>query len=272
VESAVAFVRRHDLDGFDVDWEYPGMPGYGNPHRPEDKANFTALMTALREALDKEGTAQGRHYVLTFAAGANVHEYLLHTEMGKVQAVVDFVNLMTYDFREAESEKIAGHHGNLYLHPKDETQLSADRAVRDYLAAGVPADKIVLGVPFYGRGWGDVAPEGDGLYEPGGPVHEKTEMRYGTLAQEMVNRNGWVRRWDPISQAPFLWHAGKRTFITYDDPESLRIKSRYILEGGLRGAMFWQYYSDPTGALLDTLFTELRAGAPSTAGASPNRK
>jgi GH18 family chitinase len=272
VDSAVAFVRGHDLDGFDVDWEYPGLPGYGNTHRPEDKENFTALMTELREALDKAGTVQGRHYVLTFAAGANVHEYLLHTEMGKVQAAVDFVNLMTYDFREAESEKIAGHHGNLYMHPKDDTQLSADRAVRDYLAAGVPADKIVLGVPFYGRGWGNVAPADDGLYQSGGPVKEKIEMRYGTLATQMVGKNGWVRRWDPIAQAPFLWNADKRIFITYDDPESLQIKSRYILENGLRGAMFWQYYSDPTGALLDTLFTELRGGAaPAAAAATPGK-
>ena len=258
IDSAVAFVRRHDLDGFDVDWEYPGLKGFGNPHRPEDKQNFTALMTELRAAFDAEGKARGRHYLLTFAAGANVHEFLQTTEMGKVQAVVDFVNLMTYDFREAEGDPLAGHHGNLYMHPRDEKQLSADRAVRDYLAAGVPADKIVVGVPFYGRAWGEVKAEDDGLYQPGTALKEELETRYGTLATEMVNRNGWVRRWDPVSQAPFLWHAAKRIFVTYDDPESLRIKSRYILENGLRGAMFWQYYSDPTGELLDTLFTELR--------------
>jgi len=70
VESALAFVRRNDLDGFDVDWEYPGLPGNGNPHRPEDKANFTALMAELRAALDAAGRKVGRRYLLTFAAGA----------------------------------------------------------------------------------------------------------------------------------------------------------------------------------------------------------
>jgi chitinase len=68
-----------------------------------------------------------------------------------------------------------------------------------------------------------------------------------------------VRRWDRAAQAPYLFHAEKRIFVTYDDPESLRVKSRYILEHGLGGVMFWQYYSDPTGALLDTLNRELRA-------------
>src|SRR5205814_343981 len=90
VASAVDFVRRHDLDGFDVDWEYPGMPGYGNPNRPQDRENFTALMTELRAALDTEGAKAKRSYQLTFAAGANVPEYLQHTEMGKVGAIVDF--------------------------------------------------------------------------------------------------------------------------------------------------------------------------------------
>src|SRR6266446_5230150 len=71
VESAIDFVRRHDLDGFDVDWEYPGLPGYGNVNRPEDKKNFTAVMAELRAALDKEGAAKGRMYLLTFAAGAS---------------------------------------------------------------------------------------------------------------------------------------------------------------------------------------------------------
>jgi len=275
VDSAVAFVKRHDIDGFDVDWEYPGLPGYGNPHRKEDKENFTALMSELRAAFDKEGTAAGRHYLVTFAAGANVHEFLQTTDMAKVQAVVDFVNLMTYDFREAEGDKLAGHHGNLYLHPKDEKQYSADRAVRDYLAAGVPASKIVLGVPFYGRGWANVATADDGLYQPGEPVKEKIEMRYGSLATEMVGKVGWVRRWDPVSQAPWLWHPERHIFITYDDPESLRVKSRYILENGLAGAMFWQYYSDPTGQLLGTLFTELRgaaAAAPPAPAATAGRR
>ena len=156
-------MRRHDLDGFDVDWEYPGLPGDANPHRPEDKENFTALMADLRAALDREGARRGRHLLLTFAAGAS-RDFLAHTEMAKVQAVVDFVNLMTYDFRVAGPGEPAGHHANLYPSPADPRQHSADGAVRDFLAAGVPASKLVLGVPFYGRAWEGVgSPEG--LYQ-----------------------------------------------------------------------------------------------------------
>jgi len=261
VESAVEFVRRHDLDGFDVDWEYPGLPGYGNVNRPEDKQNFTALMAALRTALDAEGKARGRRYLLTFAAGASA-SFLEHTEMDAVQAHVDYVNLMTYDFR-GDWDPLAGHHSNLYTHPADPNRMSADRAVRAFLAAGVPARKLVLGVPFYGRAWGGVDPAHDGLYQPGKAPAEPVSTRYGNLAS-LASQPGWIRRWDELSQAPFLWNAEKRIFIGYDDPESLRVKARYIRDRGLAGAMFWENGADPTGALLATLAEELRrlGGAP----------
>jgi chitinase len=260
VDSAVDFVRAHDLDGFDVDWEYPGLPGYGNTHRPEDRQTFTALMAELRAALDKEGAAHGRAYLLTFAAGAS-SSFIEHTELSKVQSSVDFVNLMTYDFRVAEVDGVAGHHANLFDAPADAKQRSADRAVREFLAAGVPAGKLVMGVPFYGRGWGEVSPQSNGLYQSGKPLAPRMDLTYGALATGVIGRDGFVRFWDETAQAPYLWNAARRVFITYEDPESLRLKTRYIREHGLAGAMFWQYGEDPTGALLGALDAGLRQDA-----------
>jgi chitinase len=256
VESAVAFVRRHDLDGFDVDWEYPGMIGDGNVFRPEDKENFTTLMAELRAALDTLGKSKKRRLLLTFAAGAST-EFLEHTEMAKVQALVDYVNLMTYDFRVAEGEGEAGHHANLFPNPADPIAASADRYVREFLAAGVPPGKLVLGVPFYGRAWTVSSPEGRGLYQPAKPPAEKVETGYASLAAEKVGKGGFERVWDEKAQAPFLWNAERKVFIGYDDPESLRAKCRYIREQKLGGAMFWEYYADRSGVLLGVLAEEL---------------
>jgi chitinase len=262
VTSAVEFVRRHDLDGFDVDWEYPGLRGNGNVHRPEDKENFTALMAELRAALDADGRTRGRRLLLTFAAGAST-AFIDHTEMAKVQASVDFVNLMTYDFRVASVEPVAGHHSNLFDQPLDERRRSGDRTVREFLAAGVPARKLVLGVPFYGRGWTNVAaPAADGtpdtgLYQRGTALTGRS-LAYGRLAAELVDREGFVRLWDARAQQPYLWNAATRTVICYDDPESLRLKARYVREHGLGGVMFWEYGNDPGGALLDALDGALR--------------
>jgi chitinase len=257
VESAVAFVRRHDLDGFDVDWEYPGLPGIGNTHRPEDKPNFTALMVELRAALDRLGRENQRAYLLTFAAGA-FSDFIAHTEMDKVQASVDFVNLMTYDFRVAEADPVSGHHANLFPSPADVEQRSVDRAVKEFVAAGVPARKLVIGVPFYGRGWANVAAERHGRYQPGKPIEPPMDLDYSNLAAAIVGRDGFDRFWDAEAQAPYLWNASRRIFITYDDPESLWRKSSYIREHGLGGAMFWEYNADRSGALLDALNKALR--------------
>jgi GH18 family chitinase len=256
VRSAVRYVVDHDLDGFDVDWEYPGLPGNGNVHRPEDRENFTALMSELRAALDAAGRPRGKRYLLTFAAAA-FPEFLVHVEMEKLQALVDYVNLMTYDFREAEGDPIAGHHAPLYRSPEDPGPLSAQIAVREYLAAGVPAAKLVLGVPFYGRTWGRVEGNGNGLWQPGGPPAERFDGSYGHLAT-LVGRQGFERHWDEWAQAPYLWNPEERLFVTYDDPQSLAVKCRYIREHGLAGAMFWELTADPTGALLGALWGGLR--------------
>jgi chitinase len=257
-----------------VDWEYPGLVGTGNTYRVEDKENFTALMAELRSALDAQGAASGRRLLLTFAAGA-FRDFLEHTEMHRVQQSVDFVNLMTYDFREAPGDALAGHHANLYTNPADDKANSADRAVLDFIEAGVPAYKLVLGVPFYGRAWGDVGgdPAAHGLYQPGqAPSGDRIETRYASLAARLVDRNGFTRYWDPVSEAPFLWNPERRVFVSYEDPESLRAKCRYIRDRGLGGTMFWEYYADRSGALLGTLFDGLRGPDASSSGKALSRR
>jgi len=261
VASAIAFAHRHDLDGLDVDWEYPGLPGDDNPHRAEDRENFTSLMRELRAALDAEGLARGRHLLLTCAVGA-FPRFLEHTEMEKVGAVVDFVNLMTYDFRVPEADSETGHHANLFAQPADRKGLSGDRAVRDFHAAGVPLPKLVLGVPFYGRAWGEVSPERNGLYQPGKPLGRRFDTSPGAVAELLASDDGWVRHWDEVARAPFLWNAQQRIFASIEDVESLTGKARYVREHGLGGMMFWQYYSDPSGVLLSTMSRELAPRPP----------
>ncbi len=255
--SAVDLLVRHDLDGIDVDWEYPGLPGDGNPHRPEDRGNFTALLSDLRAALDREGVRRGRPLLLTIAAGAS-ESFLEHTEMAEVQKVVDFVNLMTYDFRVAGSEA-AGHHANLRPSPADPRRDSVDGSVAAFLAAGVPASKLVVGVPFYGRAWEGLSSR-DAVYrEPGRAPSPRIDTSHAGLAA-LVGRDGWTREWDAAAAAPWLWSEARRTFVTYEDEESLRLKSRYVLDRGLAGVMFWEARADRSGALLDTLDAALGGG------------
>lgn len=259
--SAVDFMKTYGLDGVDIDWEYPGQRGEDNDFRPEDKQNFTLMLRELRTRLDARSEADGRspddRYLLTIASGAS-QTFLDHTEMDKAQEYLDFVNIMTYDFHTGSSP-IAGHHTNLSASTAEGSDGKNSRsAVEEHLAAGIPADKLVLGVAFYGRAWSGGPGLHLGLYEP---FAEHRSVSYQVLASEYVDRNGYVRHWDTAAEAPFLWNDSLMTFISYDDPESLRLKAAYVRSRGLGGVMFWHLNHDTTGVLLGTLAEGLRAGA-----------
>ena len=257
-QSAVDFMIRHQLDGLDIDWEYPGQPGEGNVHRPEDKENFTLLLKALRENLDRQSEREGRvagdKYLLTIASATN-KKYLLHTELGKAQQYLDFINIMTYDFFGGWNKE-TGHHANLFPSSGNlQSGPNVRSSVRGHVMAGVPSKKIVLGVPFYGRGWAGVKEEHNGLFQPF--EGQAFTIPFDSLNSSFVNQNGYQRYWDDKAKAPYLWHPDSLQFISYEDQESLKYKCDFIKEKGLAGVMFWEYSQDKNGALLETLSGQL---------------
>lgn len=262
IQSAVEFITRYHLDGLDVDWEYPGEPGAGHAFRSEDKQNFTLLLKELREAFDAEAHKNGRKLYLTIAAGAS-SDFLSHTEMSVVQRHIDTVNLMAYDFYISGSEPVTGHNAPLYTNPADPQKESADASLRAFEAAGVPAPKLVLGVPFYGQAWSDVPEKAHGLYQPG--KQTRNAFTPFSLIESSMLDHGFTRYWDPVSKVPWLYNAQQRTFVSYEDPESLKLKCDYVLNHHLAGIMFWHYADDSSGKLLGAIDEKLRT----TAGAQP---
>ncbi|HUX44938.1 MAG TPA: glycoside hydrolase family 18 protein [Terracidiphilus sp.] len=262
-DSVMAFLQRYQLDGLDVDWEYPGMRGAGHKFRKEDRENFTLLLRALRERFKKESERTHHRLYLTIAAGAS-DEFLQHTEMDKVQALVDAVNLMAYDYYEAGSDETTGNHAPLFTDPHDPKGVSADASVQAFERAGVPPEKLVLGVPFYGRMWGDVPDVNHGLFQPGKTVAD-AYAPYTRIAGSLLG-HGFVRYWDASSSVPYLYNAEQHVFVSYEDPESLAAKCKYVRKRGLGGVMFWSYSDDATGALLGALDRGLSVAGGNTAG------
>ena len=258
VESAIEFLRRYDLDGIDVDWEYPGQAGAGHTFRPEDKQNYTLLIQALRARLKQEGKKMHRRLYLTVAAGASA-DYLDHTEMAQVQKYVDSVNLMTYDYYGPGSDAITGNHAPLMTDPNDPKQVSADASVQAFEKAGVPANKILLGIPFYGRIWGEVPDRQHGLFQPGKAIGSG-DVPYSAIQETLLN-SGFTRYWDALAQVPYLYNAQKQQFVSYEDRESAAAKARYAMAHKLQGVMFWSYLNDPSGALPQAIEQGLRDGA-----------
>ena len=255
--TAVDLLEAHKLDGLDLDWEYPGQPGENNVYRTEDTKNFTRLLRTVRRHLDEQGERDGRtgddHYLLTIAAGADAG-YLAHTNMAAAHEPLDYVNLMTYDFHGSWSAH-TGHHANLYPPAEPDTlQRSAAAAVNRFVKAGVPPEKLVLGVPFYGRGWSGVEAQNDGLYQRYDT--SRGSYSYDTLANHLAERPGVTRQWDAAAQAPTLWNADSSLLITYETPRSLRAKAHFVQSRDLGGVMYWEHNADD-GTLLRTLHEHL---------------
>ncbi|MBC8022361.1 MAG: glycoside hydrolase family 18 protein [Burkholderiales bacterium] len=280
VDSSVAFLRRYAFDGIDIDWEYPNEIGVPCPathtcQRPEDKRNFITLGAELRDALDAAGRADGKRYLVTIAAGAD-EKFLRDPDGGrwlaKLARSLDWINLMTYDYH-GSWERITGLNAPLQRDPRDLVNASAEASVARVLASGIPASKVTLGMPFYGKGWAGCAPgpAGDGLFQPceglaSGSSQESFDFAYltarGYLVRDSDSRYtsaglGFARHWNAPARSPYLYNPATRVFITYDDEISIREKSRFVKERGLRGAMFWELDADREGILRRVIAEEL---------------
>ena len=248
-ESAARLVVANHADGLDIDWEYPGHSESGIASSREDRGDFTLLLRNVHKRLDTAGAAQDRHYTLSLAVADG--PFVSGIDIAAVNHYVDWFNLMSYDFCNSMTPETC-HHTGLHastLAPADARTTS--RAVRQFLDAGVPARKLVIGAAFYGREFGDVSPAHDGLYQP----YKKYigEIPWPRLKSDFINRNGFVRHWDPRADAAWLWNPQTRTFITYEDPASIAAKAAFVKAHHLGGIMYWEQSLDPTGELLDAI-------------------
>lgn len=252
-KSGVDFLIKHQLDGLDFDWEYPAWPGDNNPVRPEDKENFIAMLKGFREALDSLGKIDDIHYLTSIASGG-FQEYLEVNDLGVAQNYLDYINIMSYDFFTA-GDDVTGHHANLFVNGSKNR--SAAEAVKDHNEFGVPANKIVMGVPFYGRMWEKVDPKDHGLFQPG---KFKKGLPYSAI-NVLLEDSTYVRFWDEKAAAPYIYSSRDSLWITYEDEVSLERKTDFIKDHELGGAMFWELSEDPSGSLLETMSSQLKSNA-----------
>ncbi|MDG2335366.1 MAG: glycoside hydrolase family 18 protein [Myxococcota bacterium] len=266
--SCADFMEAYSFDGIDIDWEYPGGGGLAaNTTRPEDTENFTLLLQAVRAELDARGALSGRHYLLTIAAPAGAAK-IANIEVEEIHGLLDFINVMTYDFN-GDWSPISNFNAPLYSSPGDPTTTpgtNADETIQNYLGRGVPADKLVLGVPFYGRAVQGVANVNGGLFQSfsGTPMGTWDDAStgatgmfdYADIAANYLGQPGMNAYWDADSGVPWLHDASSGFFLSYDDPASLALKKDYVLANALGGVMIWEMSADLDDQLLDALIAE----------------
>ncbi len=255
------------FDGIDIDWEYPGAPGYeGDPsrkipphvYRPEDTENFVALLAEFRKQLDAVGKENGKQYELTIAApvAKTLYEKM---SLDKAHQYLDFINIMAYDMHGTwDAKGPTNFQAPLFSSPDDpdKAQLSVDGTVKGYLALGIPPKKIVLGVPFYGRGWTNVPNVNNGLYQSGDKMKAaRATYEDGIEDYYALKKLKYPQFRDPKTQA--FWIFDGETFWNYDDEQVIAAKMKYIKDAGLGGTMFWSLDGDD-GTLIKAISDGLK--------------
>lgn len=244
--NCVKLLKDYQFDGIDIDWEYPGYADHKSG--PEDKENFTLLMKSIRDSIDSYGKKIKYKFLLTAAFGANKSQ-MDYIEYDKLVNVMDYFNMMCYDYNGTWSED-ANHNSPLYA-PGSGSPASMDVAFKLLVNTyKVPAEKINLGVGFYGRSlkFKDTRPA---LYAKN--EIQKTDDRtfvedegspqyYNILLKK--DKGGFVEKWDSIAQVPYMISEEKKTFLSYDNPRSIRLKAEYIVKHEAAGVIIWEITGD----------------------------
>lgn len=263
--SAMRLIEKYQLDGVDIDWEFPVAGGDpGTTHRPEDRENYTKLLRELRLQLRSSDNKEHKSYLLTAAFGNNP-SFVRNTEMHELAALLDWANLMAYDFTGPWNLE-SGHHAPLRDDPADHgsdhhSDYNISSLVGNMIAAGFRARQLVLGIPFYGYSWsgcqnllseqyGPCLNKGPGSWEP-------STLDYSDIETKYLHNNAYQLQWNDVAQATSLYSQVERTFISFDDQRSLSAKMQYLREQGLAGAMIWEMAGDRRGTLLKTIAAAL---------------
>jgi GH18 family chitinase len=264
-QSCLAFMKASGLDGIDIDWEFPSSS--------TEKQEFTELLKELRSQLDVQGTTDRTQYLLTAALPATPDHYG-NVDLNQVQQFLDWINLKAFDFYSPSSSPthfsspMNAQSGDPETNATKRKSYNVDSAVQAYLAAGVPAIKLVLGISFSGQGWKGVPNVANGLYQTAGGPAQGTWQNDGLLDFSDIASNyapTYTRFWSSEASVPWLYNPATNIFISYEDPQSVGLKARYANAKNLGGVMIPHLTADDAQSSLLNAVTAVLNPAPQPA-------
>ena len=251
--SVVGFIKANGFDGVDIDWEYPTGGGLStNVSRPEDKTNFGLLLKIIRSKLDMQGISDKKHYILSFAGEAS-GSYAAGIGISNISRYVDYGMIMTYDIH-GNWDTYTDFNAPLYIPSGTSPQYksSVDSAVRSWLNYGFPANKMVMGVPFYGYAFQGVPNVSNGRWQH---FTSGAAVGYDSIQSKYVGNTSFRKFYDSTAMVPWLFNGS--TFVSYDDVSSIQRKAQYAVSKNLFGVGAWELSFDRSGKLLQTVRTAL---------------
>lgn len=252
VKNSIKFLRQNHFDGLDLDWEYPAHRDGG---KPRDRDNYAQLVQELREEFDRESSKTGRsRLLLTMAVPAGVETVAKGYDVKRLNRYLDWFNLLTYDYHSSLEPSVNHHAPLLALDADDEynydAELNIDYTVKYYLKEGADRDKLVLGIPTYGRSYTllneestEIGSPTDGPGDQGDATREKGYLAYYEICQSLKEDEGWtVVQPNAKAVGPYAFKGNQ--WVGYDDEQIVRRKGEYVVANGLGGIMFWAIDND----------------------------
>lgn len=229
IKNLTDFCVQNNYDGADIDWEYPAK---------DDRDNFVLLIKDLRDAFNQAG-------LKFLSAALPSRDFRNGFDIEGLITYLDWFGIMTYDFHGSWSDH-SGHNSPLYSSPLD-TCGSIDQSVKYYLSKGMKKEKMLIGIPFYGREFNTTA------------LYLKNEGGSSSLypnSNSKLLTEGWKYEWDGVCNVPFIYNNKEIKLITFEDVNSIKIKSRYVFNNNLGGIIVWalgQDYDGNSTPLLESL-------------------
>ena len=225
-------INTYGLDGVDIDWEYPGSSAAGIKSSPNDRENFTLLLTAIRDVI-------GNDKWLSVAGTGDSGYTSRSAEIDKIAPIINYFNLMSYDFTAGETgERGQKHQANLYDSDLSLPGYSVDSMVNNLINNGMPSEKILLGVPFYGR--------------LGATLTES----YDELRKNYINKDGYEYRFDTEAGVPYLVREGEYV-MSIENELSIYLKAQYVLNNCLGGIFAWTSTYDQANILARAMYESI---------------
>lgn len=257
VNNLVTWMRTYGYDGVNFDWEYPGSDG-----KNYDKENFAALLREVRAAFDGLEGELGKKLEMSIALHSSLW-YATWLDFTVLNQTMDWMGVMTYDYSGEWSYSLhASHNAPLFCGDNDPDQaicnryLTVDKGLTNIrygrpqstdpvtgeiypaVVTNVPANRLVMGIPFYGREFFNCQLNATPK-EGGGPI-------VYTAINDYINGGAWDRIWDANARVPYLKKKSGCGIVSYDDDQSITEKANYIKNMGYAGAMIWEITQDNT--------------------------
>ncbi|ORX43052.1 glycoside hydrolase [Piromyces finnis] len=263
-KSCKNLIDTYNLDGIDIDWEYPGREGACNS-LANDTDNYLTLLKVLREKLGSTSLITAAVSIIPFEKNGQVV-----SDLSDYANYFDFINIMGYDINGSFSS-VTSHHSGLF-NPKGGEIESLSSGVQHWIDSKFPVEKIVVGIPSFGKSWIATSSDNNGLYQPHEVDNPKGDQedsnepwtnycgvvensysgnwKYKNIRKDILKTSAtkasgdWTRFWDDSVKGAYLYNKATRQIITYDDPETIKYKMEYVLQHQLSGTMLWELEND----------------------------